>query len=341
MTGAAGYVGSHVLAEVLAAGHAAHALDNLVGGPAQALERVRAIAGRDFGFSRIDIRDRPALARLVADFGPEAVIHCAALKSPFDSLARPAEYADVNVEGTRALLAALAPSRCRRIVFSSSAAVYGPPDRLPIDESHALRPTTPYGETKAAGEALFAAAARDGQGLSVAILRYFNPAGAHPSGRIGEQPSDPPSNLVPAIAEVALGRRPVLEIHGDDYPTRDGTGVRDYLHVMDLARAHIAALGWTGRSAGAEVFNLGTGAGVSVLEAVAAFERASGGAIPLAIRPRRPGDVAACYADPAKAGRVLGWRAGQGLEAICASAWAWARANPEGFRRHSAEIGGP
>ncbi len=206
-------------------------------------------------------------------------------------------------------MAALAPTRCRRLVFSSSAAVYGPPDRLPIDESHALRPTTPYGETKAAGEALLVAAAQADPSLSVAILRYFNPAGAHPSGRIGEQPSDPPSNLVPAICEVALGRRPALDVHGDDYATPDGTGVRDYLHVMDLARAHLAALDWTGRRAGAEVFNLGTGAGVSVLEAVAAFERVSGRTVPLRIGPRRPGDVAACHADPGKAGRILGWRA--------------------------------
>lgn len=328
-----------MLAEALAAGHRAQVIDNFAGGRPEALDALRDLGLRDFEVSRTDIRDGAALTAAVAAFDPDAAIHCAALKSPLESLARPAEYSAVNVDGTRALVAALERSRCRRIVFSSSAAVYGPPDRLPIDEGHALRPTTPYGETKAAAEALLVAASRADPSLSVAILRYFNPAGAHPSGRIGEQPSDPPSNLVPAMSEVALGRRAALDVHGDDYPTPDGTGVRDYLHVMDLARAHLAALEWTGRHAGAEAFNLGAGAGVSVLEAVAAFERVSGRAIPLRIGPRRPGDVAACHADPGKAGRILGWRAEKGLEAICASAWDWASRNPDGYGRRSAETG--
>jgi UDP-glucose 4-epimerase len=331
ITGGAGYVGSHVLVELLAAGHAVHVVDTLETGHAAALARVRALAGRDFAVSRVDIRDRGGLDAVLVAFGPEAVIQCAGRTSPGESLRRPQDYQAVNVGGSRVLVEALQATACRRMVFSSSAAVYGLPDRLPVDEGHALRPTTPYGATKAAVEALLAETAAADPAWSAASLRYFNPVGAHPSARIGEHPADPPPNLVPALTAVATGQRPVLEINGDDFPTPDGTGVRDYLHVVDLARAHLDALAWTQATRGARAFNLGTGAGVSVREMVAAFEAASGRRIPVRVAPRRPGDVAVSYADPARAARELGWRARAGLAEMCASAWAWAARNPGGY----------
>ena len=331
LTGGAGYVGSHVLAAMLAAGHAVHVIDSFVTGHAQALERVRALTGRGFGLTRADIRDAAAMCAALAGFAPEAVVHCAGLKSPADSLRRPEEYRAVNVEGSATLLAALEATACRRLVFSSSAAVYGPPEHLPVTEDHPLRPTTPYGASKAAVEAMLAEAAARAPGWAIASLRYFNPVGAHPSARIGEHAAEPPDNLMGGIAAVARGHAAALPIYGADFDTPDGTGVRDYLHVMDLARAHLAALDWTALRPGARVFNLGTGAGVSVREMVAAFEAASGRAVPLRVEPRRQGDVAACYADPARAGRELGWRAEAGLWEICASAWAFIRDNPEGY----------
>ncbi len=337
VTGGAGYVGSHVLTELLAAGHAVHVVDSLATGHAGALERVAALTGQDFAFSRLDIRDRPRLAEAFTGFRPEAVIHCAALKSPAQSLERPDDYHDVNVTGSAAVVAAMQAAACRRLVFSSSAAVYGPPDYLPVDEDHPLRPTTPYGGTKIAAEALFAAAAEADPDWSVASLRYFNPVGAHASGRIGEHPADPPDNLMTGIAAVVTGRQPALAIFGDDFPTPDGTGVRDYLHVADLARAHLDALAWTGRTHGARVFNLGTGSGVSVRAMVSAFEAASGRRIPLQAVPRRQGDVASCYADPSRAGRELGWHARLGLTDMCASAWAFLRENPSGLARRPAD----
>ncbi len=333
LTGGAGYVGSHVLAELLTAGHAVHVLDSLITGHAQALERVRALTGREFGATTGDIRDRAALDRLLADFAPEAVVHCAGLKSPAESLRRPEKYHEVNVEGSATLLAALRATPCRRLVFSSSAAVYGPPERLPLGEDHPLRPTTPYGATKAMVEAMLDEAAACDPSWSVASLRYFNPVGAHPSGRIGEHPADPPDNLMSGIVAVTRGLRAALPVFGDDFDTADGTGVRDYLHVMDLARAHLDALDWTGRVQGARVFNLGTGSGISVRQMVAAFELASGRRVPVQIEPRRLGDVAICYADPGRAAHELGWQAGAGIAEMCSSTWAFIRENPDGYAR--------
>lgn len=330
LTGGAGYVGSHVLVELLAAGHTVTVLDSLVASDAAVLDRVRGLAGRDFAFVRADVRDGPALAAAVAAARPEAAIHCAGLKSPGESIRRPAAYRDVNVTGTRRLAEALAAAGCRRLVFSSSAAIYGPPEATPIPEGHALRPGTPYGATKRDAEAVLAAAAAADPRWSVALLRYFNPAGAHDSGRIGEAPWGAPVNLMPNLVAVAAGERPALVVHGGDWPTPDGTGVRDYLHVVDLARAHLAALDWTGRARGAEAFNLGTGRGVSVKEMAVALAAASGRAVPLEIAPRRAGDVASAYADPSKAARELGWRAERGIAEICASAWAWRMGNAAG-----------
>ncbi len=326
LTGGAGYVGSHVLAELLAAGHAVTVLDSLASGRRAALDRAGALGGRDFGFVHGDVRDPAALAEAMAG-APEATVHCAGLKSPSESLERPALYHDVNVEGTRRLVAAVAAAGCRRFVFSSSAAIYGPPERLPIPEDHPLRPGTPYGASKAAAEALLAEAAAGDPAWAVASLRYFNPAGAHPAGGLGESPEGPAPNLMPNLVAVAAGDSPALAVHGGDWPTRDGTGVRDYLHVSDLARAHLAALDWTGRARGFEAFNLGTGRGVSVRELAAALARTSGRDVPLAIGPRRAGDVASAYADPGKAALGLGWKAEFGIAEICATAWAWRLCN--------------
>ena len=336
VTGGAGYIGSHTLVEVLAAGHEAHVVDDLSNASPVALDRVRQLTNRDFGFTRADLRDGAAMRALVAGTRPEAVIHFAGLKAVGESVADPLAYFDVNVGGAVGLLRALADSDCRAFVFSSSATVYGDPDYLPIDEDHPRRVTNPYGRTKLQIEEMLEDLARADPSWSIATLRYFNPVGAHPSGRIGEDPTGIPNNLMPFIAQVAVGRRPALNVFGTDYATADGTGVRDYIHVTDLARAHLAAVDWTlardgERGRGWEAFNLGTGRGTSVLEMARAFGAASGREIPLALAPRRAGDVAACYADASKAARALGWRAELGLEAMCASTWNWQSRNPEGY----------
>ena len=268
---------------------------------------------------------------VVNDFAPEAVIHFAGLKAVGASVSEPLAYFDNNVAGTLALLGALRDSECRRFVFSSSATVYGDPDHLPIDEAHPLRTTNPYGRTKLQIEGILQDLAASDPAWSIALLRYFNPVGAHPSGRIGEDPVGVPNNLMPFVAQVAVGRRDALGVYGDDYDTPDGTGVRDYIHVTDLARAHLAAIEWSARARGCEAFNLGTGRGVSVLEMVSAFSKASGRPIPVRIAPRRPGDVATCFADPRKAEAELGWRAELGLEEMCRSAWHWQSQNPNGY----------
>jgi UDP-glucose 4-epimerase len=340
VTGGAGYIGSHTLIEVLVAGHEAYVVDDLCVGRTEALERVREIVGRDFGFVRADIRDGAAMAQVVADFSPEAVIHFAGLKAVGESVERSLDYHDHNIAGTVSLLLALADGACRRIVFSSSATVYGMPDYLPLDEAHPLRPTSPYGRTKLQIEEILRDLAASDPSWSVALLRYFNPAGAHASGRLGEDPQGVPNNLVPYVSQVAVGRRPLLSVWGDDYATPDGTGVRDFLHVTDLARAHLSAVGWTASAQGCEAFNLGTGQGTSVMEIVRAFAAASGRDIPLAVGPRRPGDVAACYADPSKAAAVLGWRAEQGITEICESAFRWQASNPHGFAQSAPDSAG-
>jgi UDP-glucose 4-epimerase len=336
ITGGAGYIGSHTLLEVLKAGHEVQVVDNLCNSHAEALARVKQLANRDFGFAEADIRDAERMGTIVRDFAPEAVIHFAALKAVGRSVADPLPYFDNNVYGTIVLLNALKASDCRSFVFSSSATVYGDPDYTPIDEGHPLRVTNPYGRTKLQMEGVLEDLARSDPSWSIALLRYFNPVGAHASGRIGEDPNGIPDNLMPFIAQVAVGRLPALNVFGDDYDTIDGTGVRDYIHVTDVARAHLAAVDWcaggdAGKGRGCEAFNLGTGRGTSVLEMVAAFSKACGREIPLNIAPRRPGDVATLFADPGKAGRIFGWRAAFGVEEMCASSWNWQSGNPRGY----------
>ena len=332
ITGGAGYIGSHVAVATLEAGHEVHVIDSFVNASPVALERVRAITGRAFGSTRADLRDRTAVEAVVRDFAPEVAIHLAGLKAVGESVAMPLAYWDSNVGGALVLLETLAAAGCRRFVFSSSATVYGEPEHVPIGEDHPLGAASPYGRTKQAIEMILGDLAASDPAWSVAVLRYFNPVGAHDSGLIGEDPRGVPNNLMPFVAQVAVGRRPEVRIFGGDYDTPDGTGVRDYIHVADLAEAHLAAVAWTavpGR--GAEAFNVGLGQGTSVLEIGAAFARASGRAIPHVIAPRRAGDVAVCYADPRKAREVLGWRPTRGLDAMCASTWAWQSRNPEGF----------
>lgn len=336
ITGGAGYIGSHTLLELLLAGHEAHVLDSFVNASPEALSRVAELAGRGFGTTEGDVRDRATLDRILTDFRPQAVIHFAALKAVGESVARPLPYFSANVAGAITLLEALAASDCRRFVFSSSATVYGDPERVPIDEAAPLGVTNPYGRTKLIMEQILGDLAASDPSWSIALLRYFNPVGAHTSGRIGEDPTGVPGNLMPFIAQVAVGRRPELRIFGNDYPTPDGTGMRDYLHVVDLAQAHLAAMDWTAAGSpetgwGCAAFNLGTGRGNSVLEVVAAFAAASGRAIPYAVAPRRSGDVAQLYADPGRAERELGWRAERSLAEMCADSWRWQMRNPQGY----------
>ncbi len=342
ITGGLGYVGSHTVVEVLAAGHQAHVVDNLGNAGMAVHSAIERLTGRDCGFTRADIRDAAVMEALITAFAPEAVIHFAALKAVGDSVARPLDYFDNNVAGTITLLKALQPSACRCFVFSSSATVYGEPAYLPIDEDHPLRVTNPYGRTKLQVEGILEDLARSDPRWSIALLRYFNPVGAHASEMIGEDPAGVPDNLLPYIAQVAIGRRPRLTVYGDDYDTADGTGVRDYVHVSDVARAHLAALHWTagpiGR--GCEPFNIGTGRGTSVLEMIHAFCEASGRDIPHVIAPRRPGDVASCYAAAGKAARILGWQAERDVRDMCQSAWHWQRRNPDGYPRTARIEGG-
>lgn len=331
VTGGAGYVGSHTLVDLLAAGHQAFVVDNLSQSSKESLARVRQLTNRDFDFCEADVRDFDAMTRIVNEFAPEVAIHFAGLKAVGDSVTRPLDYFDNNVGGSLTLLRALAGSACRRFVFSSSATVYGEPLYLPIDEAHPLHSTNPYGRSKLHVEGMLEDLAASDPDWSIALLRYFNPIGAHPSGRIGEDPAGVPNNLLPYVAQVAVGRRPALRVFGSDYGTPDGTGVRDYIDVGDLARAHVAAVDWTVGRSGCEAFNLGVGQGVSVLEMVRAFAVVSGREIPVEMAPRRAGDVASCFADPGKAARTLGWRATRDVVEMCRCAWRWQSQNPDGY----------
>ena len=307
-------------------------VDNLSNSKRAVLERMRALAPRArIDFERLDVRERAALERCMAGARIEAVLHFAGLKAVGESVARPLDYYENNVGGSLALLQAMARHGVRRMVFSSSATVYGDPEALPITEGHALRPTNPYGKSKLIVEHLLADQAVADGGFRYAALRYFNPVGAHPSGRIGEDPRGEPNNLFPYIAQVAGGRRPALRVWGRDYPTRDGTGVRDYIHVMDLARGHLAALDYLERNDRSITVNLGTGRGYSVLEAVQAYVAASGKSVPLEFQERRPGDVAECYADATLAARELEWKTELGIDEMCRDSWRWQSANPEGY----------
>ena len=323
VTGGAGYIGSHIVVELARVGHQPIVVDNFCNSSPSVIPRLRRITDRQIPSITADVRDKAALSRIFAEHPIAAVVHCAGLKAVGEGEAQPLSYYDNNVGGALALVASMAEAGVKRMVFSSSAAVYGQPDKNPVTEDAPLRPQNVYGRTKRIVEQLLEDLAAADRSWRIALLRYFNPAGAHSSAAIGEAPSGRPNNLVPLLGDVAAENLAEIAIYGDDWPTSDGTGVRDYIHVMDLAAGHVAALAYLASTPGAVALNLGTGRGHSVLELIAAFERACGRAIPRRIAPRRPGDVAAYYADPSRAENVLGVRARRDIDAICADAWRW------------------
>jgi len=331
LTGATGYIASHTWLALEAAGYAVAGIDDFSNSSPEVLRRLAALGADVSHFVRADVRDRAALDALFAGGRIEAVVHFAASKAVGESVAEPLKYYANNVGGLITLAEAMQAHGCKTIVFSSSATVYGQPERLPIAEDSALAATNPYGATKLMSEGILSDIERADPAWHVALLRYFNPVGAHESGTIGEDPRGTPNNLMPYIAQVAVGKRPKLQVFGNDYDTPDGTGVRDYLHVVDLAEGHVAALRHVLGGARSLTINLGTGRGSSVLELVHAFERASGRPVPYEIVARRPGDVAACYADPTLAERTIGWKATRNLDQMCADTWRWQVANPNGF----------
>ena len=333
VTGGAGFIGSHTCVELLDAGHDVVVVDNLCNSSAESLRRVAQITGRAVGFHAVDIRDRAALDGVFKREGPfDAVVHFAALKAVGESTRIPLDYYANNITGTLTLCEVMEANACRNMVFSSSAVVYAAPPSVPIREDFPTPgATNPYGWTKLMIEQIFRDLQHADPRWNVVILRYFNPIGAHASGLIGEDPAGIPNNLLPFVAQVAVGRLPSLPVFGNDYPTRDGTGVRDYIHVVDLAVGHVKAIDRLRGAPGLAVYNLGTGRGYSVLEIVKAFEGASGKAVPYTLEPRRPGDIAECWADPSKAKRELGWAAGRDLHTMCADAWRWQSMNPAGF----------
>jgi UDP-glucose 4-epimerase len=334
VTGGAGYIGSHTCVELLNAGHAVTVFDNFCNSHPGSLSRVRQITGKPLRVVRGDCRDHTALLAALRESGARAVIHFAGLKSVGESGEQPLAYYDNNVVGALRLIEAMGECEVKTLVFSSSATVYGNPQRLPLTEDHPLSATNPYGRTKLVIEEMLRDLHRSDASWRLGILWYFNPVGAHASGLIGEDPQGVPNNLLPYVAQVAVGRREYLNVWGNDYPTPDGTGVRDYIHVVDLAVGHLKALEALARLREPETcltVNLGTGTGYSVLEIVREFERVSGRSIPYKIAPRRPGDVGACYAEPKLAYERLGWRAERGLSAMCADAWRWQSANPHGY----------
>ena len=333
VTGGAGYIGSHTCVELLNAGHTVTVFDNLSNSQPEALQRVERITGKSVHFIEGDIRDQAALTAALQASQPTAVIHFAGLKAVGESVAQPLHYYDNNVVGTLCLLRAMQAAAVKTLVFSSSATVYGDPQRLPLTEDHPLSATNPYGQTKLVIENMLRDLYRSDAAWRIAILRYFNPVGAHASGLIGEDPQGVPNNLLPYVAQVAVGRRDCLNVWGNDYPTPDGTGVRDYIHVVDLALGHLAALDQLGQAPQCLTVNLGTGTGYSVLDMVRAFSAASGRPIAYQFSPRRAGDVAACYADPALALQRLGWCAERDLATMCADAWRWQSNNPNGYSR--------
>lgn len=337
VTGGAGYIGSHTCVLLLEAGHDVTVIDNLCNSSAIVLERVEALAGRPLHFVHGDIRSRDDLGRAF-EGSIDAVIHFAAFKAVGESCEQPLTYFDNNIGGTITLMQAMEAHGVNRLVFSSSATVYGQPDSVPIREDAPLRVTNPYGRTKLVMEQLTQDWCAARPAASAVLLRYFNPVGAHPSGHIGEDPRGLPNNLMPYLAQVAVGRRESLKVFGNDYPTPDGTGIRDYLHVMDLAEAHVKAIEYATAETGCEIFNLGTGRGYSVLEVVHAFEVASGRRVPIEFVSRRHGDVGELTADPSKAREQLDWVAGCGIAAMSSDAWRWQQQNPMGFSDKGATV---
>lgn len=323
VTGGAGYIGSHTCVELLAAGHDLIVLDNLYNAKASVLTRIERIAGRAPQFVQADVRDRAAMERLFANYDIDAVIHFAGLKAVGESVQQPLRYYDNNITGSLVLFETMAKFGVKTLVFSSSATVYGDPASVPIFEHFPLSATNPYGRSKLMVEEILRDLYKADTSWHIALLRYFNPVGAHESGLIGEEPNGIPNNLLPYIAQVADGQREFLSVYGNDYSTPDGTGLRDYIHVVDLAQGHLATLDKLVTAPGIYTYNLGTGRGNSVLEMVKAFEQASGRSVPYRVVARRPGDIAACYADVSLAERELGWTARRGVSQMCADAWRW------------------
>ena len=333
VSGGAGYIGSHTCVELLAAGYDIVVADNYYNSCPEALARVKKIAGKDFRFVEADMTDKDAVEKIFAENEDiDCVIQFAAYKAVGESVSKPIEYYSNNLACTLNILDVMRRHNCHNIIFSSSATVYGDPASVPIREDFPVGGTTnPYGTTKVFTERILTDCCHADPELNVALLRYFNPLGAHPSGLIGEDPNGIPNNLVPYIAKVAVGKLEKVHVFGNDYPTPDGTGVRDYIHVVDLARGHVAAIKKLEQKPGLFICNLGTGHGYSVLDVIHAFEKACGKKIPYVIDPRRPGDIAECYADPSKAKRELGWEAEYGIEEMCADSWNWQQKNPDGY----------
>jgi len=331
VTGGAGYIGSHTCVEFLKAGFEVVVVDNLSNSKEESLKRVMEITGKPLTFFKADLLDRKALETIFSDQPIDAVIHFAGLKAVGESVSLPLWYYLNNITGTLVLCSVMSQVGVKKLVFSSSATVYGDPAIVPIPELAPIKPTNPYGRTKAMIEDILRDLHVSDPAWDIAILRYFNPIGAHPSGKIGEDPQDIPNNLVPYIAQVAVGKLPYLNVFGADYPTPDGTGVRDYIHVLDLAVGHLKALEKLRSHPGVTTYNLGTGQGYSVLQVVAAFEKACGKKIPYKIASRRPGDIPTCFADPSRARLELGWTATRGLDEMCADTWRWQENNPNGY----------
>lgn len=331
VTGGAGYIGSHTCVELLNAGHNIVVFDNFYNSSAASIERVKQITGKDFPFYECDMLDTQALEKIFSQHKIDAVIHFAGYKAVGESVAKPLMYFHNNITGTLCLLEVMKKYGCKRIVFSSSATVYGDPATVPIKEDFPLSVTNPYGRTKLMIEEILKDLWVSDNEWSIVLLRYFNPVGAHESGLIGENPKGIPNNIMPKITQVAVGRLPFVSVFGTDYPTKDGTGVRDYIHVVDLAKGHVKAILYAEKNHKVEAVNLGTGNGYSVLELINTFAQVNNVKVPYRIEDRRPGDVAACYADPSKAEELFGWKAELGLDRMCKDSWMWQSKNPEGF----------
>ncbi len=331
VTGGAGYIGSHTCVELMDAGFNVIVVDNLSNSKEEALRRVERITGKTLSFHQADLVDRKTVSSIFSGCRIEAVIHFAGLKAVGESVSMPLRYYHNNITGTLMLCDVMKEHGVKNIVFSSSATVYGDPSSVPIREDFPLGATNPYGRSKLMIEEILRDLHVSDPAFNIALLRYFNPVGAHRSGLIGEDPNDIPNNLMPFVSQVAIGKLPILSVFGNDYPTADGTGVRDYIHVVDLAIGHIHALKKLESNPGVVTYNLGTGQGYSVLDMVRAFEKASGRHVPYKITARRPGDIASCFADPAKARSELGWSAQRGIDEMCADAWKWQSNNPNGY----------
>lgn len=332
LTGGAGYIASHTIIELYQKGHSVVAVDNFINSCSESLRRVSEIIGKDIPFYEADVRDSETMNKIFDENKIDAVIHFAGLKAVGESIQMPLEYYENNMNATFVLLNVMRKHGCKNIIFSSSATVYGNPAQIPItEECPKGHCTNPYGQTKSMLEEVLMDLYRSDNSWNVVLLRYFNPIGAHKSGKIGENPKGIPNNLMPYITQTAVGLRKELGVFGNDYPTHDGTGVRDFIHVVDLAGAHVAALGAIEKNCGLAIYNIGTGHGYSVLDVVKAFEKVNNIKVPYVIKPRRPGDIATCYCDPSKANKELGWKAQYGIEEMCRDSWNWQKNNPNGY----------